>query len=161
MRKLFYALCFVLALILSFHSASAEETATPEEVYQLVLKAYPVLENLGEEAFPAFNDPKGEFVYKNTYVVVIKCPSHTMTHPFSEKARGMEMPSKFSWFPAMCEAATHPNGKWVEYAWPKPGETEPSRKIAFIIAVKGTPFALVAGIYTDSGSVDELNATLK
>ena len=70
------------------------------------------------------------------------------------------MPSKFSWFPAMCEATKYPNGKWVEYEWPKPGETKPSRKLAFVIAVEGTPYALVAGIYTDSGSVNELNAAL-
>ncbi|WP_022667661.1 cache domain-containing protein [Desulfospira joergensenii] len=161
MRKFFCVFCFVTVLVFSFQNVNAQDSATPEEVYQLVLKAYPVLQNLKEESFSAFNDPKGEFVYKNTYVVVIKCPSHTMTHPFAENARGMEMPERFSWFPTMCEAANHPNGKWVEYEWPKPGETEPSRKISFVIAVEGTPFALVAGIYTDSGSVDDLNATLK
>ena len=162
MKKIIVSLCLTIAVVLSVQTACAEDSATAEEVYNLVLKAYPVLQNLKEESFPAFNDPKGEFVVKNTYVVVIQCPNHTVTHPFVEKARGMEMPpEKFPWFPVFCEAIKSPNGKWVDYQWPKPGEKEPSRKIAFVIGVEGTPYGLVAGIYSDTTSVDELNATLK
>ena len=139
--------------------ASAEGgNATTEEVYNLVIQAHAVVKELGEESFSAFNDPKGEFVLKDTYVVVIQCPSLTVTHPFVESARGMDM-AKFPWFPTMCEAAKDPNGKWMEMTWPKPGETTPSRKLSFILAVEGTPYQLSAGIYSDEETVDELNAS--
>jgi cytochrome c len=49
----------------------------------------------------------------------------------------------------------------VEYQWPKPGETMPSRKVGFIISVEGMPYAVVASIYDDDLSVDELNAKIK
>ena len=49
------------------------ETATPEEIYEGVLKGAEVLQSLGEEGLVAFNDPKGEFVWKDTYVQVYKC----------------------------------------------------------------------------------------
>ena len=162
MKNFLVSLFFGLVVILSVQTVNAQDSATAEEVYNLVLKAFPVLQNLKEESFPAFNDPKGEFILKDTYVVVIQCPTYTVTHPFAEKARGMEMPpEKFPWFPLFCEASKSSSGKWVEYQWPKPGETESSRKVAFIIGVENTPYALVAGIYTDSTSVEELNATLK
>ncbi len=162
MKRFISAACIVIAVIFSVQTATAKDSATAEEVYNLVLKAYPVLQNLKEESFPAFNDPKGEFILKDTYVVVIQCPTYTVTHPFAEKARGMAMPPEnFPWFPLFCEASKSSSGKWVEYEWPKPGVTEPSRKVAFIIAVENTPYALVAGIYTDTTSVEELNATLK
>lgn len=163
MEKLRKAILIIgMAVSFSAGIAMAEGgNATTQETYDLVLKAHTVVQELGEEAFPAFNDPKGEFVLKDTYVVIIKCPGHTVTHPFVESARGMYMLEKYPWFPAMCEAAKNPRGQWIEMNWPKPGEEKPSRKLTFVLAVDGTPYQLAAGIYSDDGSVDDLNATLK
>jgi cytochrome c len=142
--------------------ALALESATPAEVYDLTLKAYGVIENLGQEALPAFNDPKGEFVYKDTYVVVCTCPGTTVTHPYAiEKLKDIDMRANHPWFTRLCEAAKSPNGQWVEYLFPKPGEKDPSRKLSFAINVKDTPYMLVSGIYSDTESVAALNATLK
>jgi cytochrome c len=55
-------------------------------------------------------------------------------------------------------ASKTPTGGWVEYYWEKLGETTPSRKISFAIQVPGTDYTLVAGIYDDTTTVDELNA---
>ena len=63
-------------------STLAEEKATPNEVYELILSAVPVLQQLGEQDLVAFNDPKGEFVYKDTYVLVHDCEKMVMAaHP--------------------------------------------------------------------------------
>lgn len=139
----------------------AEGAATPKEVYDLVLKAYSVVETLGEESFAAFNDPEGEFVYKDTYVVVGQCPGKTLTHPFVlDKLKDVDMDAKYPWFKLMCQATASPNGKWVEYQWPKPGATEPSRKLSFVIGVGGTPYMLIAGIYSEDASLADLNEGL-
>jgi signal transduction histidine kinase len=55
----------------------------------------------------------------------------------------------------LCAAAKNPNGGWVEYWWPKPGETEPSRKITFIVQVPGQPYQVTAGLY-DETAIDQL-----
>jgi hypothetical protein len=156
------AMIVVLMVLFSFSMAYADGSkATPEDVYNLVVKAYEVVQALGEESFPAFNDPKGEFVYKDTYAMVQQCPNTMVAHPFAmDKLKGVDL-NKFPFVRALCEAAAKPGGGWVEYSWPKPGETEPSRKVSYTINVEGTPYTVQAGIYSDSAKIEDLNKTLR
>jgi signal transduction histidine kinase len=55
-------------------------------------------------------------------------------------------------------AAKNPNGSWIEYQWPKRGETEASRKVTFVIQVPNTPWQVTSGIYDDNISLEELNS---
>lgn len=143
----------------------AGDRATAQEVFEMVLKGASVLENLGEEGLVAFNDPKGEFAWKDTYVQVYNCEAHkTVGHPnagylaFPPDKWWNVQDKKGTYFTRLlCEAAKDPYGGWVEYWWPKVGETEPSRKITFIIQVPGTPYQVSAGIYDDTLSIEELN----
>jgi hypothetical protein len=140
----------------------AQDKATPEDVYEMILKAHGVIKSLGEEGLEAFNDPKGEFVFKDSYVYVNMCPKEVVAHPFVlDKVKGRDLRTELPFINRICEGAKDPNGSWVEYEWPKPGETEPSRKIAFVLAVEGTPYQVAAGIYNDDISVEELNAAIK
>jgi hypothetical protein len=140
---------------------AADSKATTEDVYNLVLKAYEVVQALGEESFPAFNDPKGEFVYKDTYAMVQRCPSQMMAHPFAmAKLKGVDL-TKFPFNEALCAAGAQAGGGWVEYNWPKPGESEPSRKVSYVINVEGTPYTVMAGIFSDTAQVEDLNKTLR
>ncbi|WP_162459059.1 cache domain-containing protein [Desulfosarcina ovata] len=152
-----------IAVLFSFSHAHADDgKATPEDVYNLVLKAYEVIGTLGEESFPAFNDPKGEFVYKDTYVYVQRCPSEMMAHPFAlDKLKGLDLDKKFEFNSRLCKASEQADGGWEQYYWPKPGETEPSRKVAYGIKVEGTPYTIFAGIYSDTAKIEELNKTLR
>ena len=156
-------LFLVCAILFSFSYAQAEESsATTEDVYNLVLKAYEVVSALGEESFPAFNDPKGEFVYKDTYVYIQQCPSEMMAHPFAlDKLKGIDLDKKFEFNSRLCKAGNQPGGSWDEYYWPKPGQTEPARKVAYGIKVEGTPYTIFAGIYSDTAKIEELNKTLR
>ena len=156
------AILVTVILLFSFSSVHADDgKATPQDVYNLVLKAYEVLNALGDSALPAFNDPHGEFVYKDTYVFVQRCPSEMMAHPFAlDKLKGVDL-NKFPFNAAMCKAASQPSGGWIAYDWPKPGESAPSRKVSFAIAVEGTPYSVVAGIYNDTESIEDLNKSLR
>jgi hypothetical protein len=153
---------FALAMLFSVAQVHADGgMATTEDVYNLVLKAYEVVHALGEEAFPAFLDPKGEFVTKDTYAMVQRCPSDMLAHPFAmDKLKGVDL-RKFSFNTALCEAGEQSGGGWVEYEWPKPGETEPSRKVSYSIRVEGTPYTVMAGIFSNTAKVAELNKTLR
>ena len=171
--KWIIALNVAAALLISLFSlpAFAQDKATPEEVLNLILNAVPVMEKLGPEGLEAFKDPKGEFVYKDTYVLVIDCENMVLlAHP-NPKFNGISLkdhldknpdPAKRKYHDVeVCEVAKRPYGGWVEYYWEKLGETEPSRKISFAIQVPGSNYTLVAGIYDDNASVEELNAKLK
>jgi len=140
----------------------AQDKATPKDVYDLVLKAYEVVQSLSDEALPAFNDPKGEFVYKDTYVFVQQCPKYVVAHPFAlDKLKGKDLREKFPFQTTLCEGGKNPNGNWVEYQWPKPGSKELSRKISFVIQVVDTPYTVAAGIYNEEVSIEELQKTVK
>ena len=159
MKRLAILILVCVGMVYGTASWAAEDHATTKDVYDLVLKAHAVLSNLGEEGLAAFNDPKGEFIYKDTYVFVQQCPKYVVAHPFAiDKLRGKDLSSVYPHQNTLCEGAKNPNGTWVEYKWPKPGEKEPSRKIGFIISVEGTPYAVTASIYSDDISVEELNA---
>ena len=162
----------IITLLVSMCSvpAFAEEKATPDEVYNLILSAIPIIEKLGDEGLKAFNDPKGEFVYKDTYVFAVNCDSlEIVAHP-SPKMIGYKMGSGLDKNPdpakkvvvgnKLCEAGDKPYGEWVAYYWTKLNDPQPYRKISFSIKVAGTKYILVAGIYDETASVDELNAKL-
>jgi cytochrome c len=150
-------------------SAVAQETATAEEVYDMVLKGVTVLQQLGDAGLEAFNDPQGEFAWKDTYVQVYNCEALQIPGHINPAVRAFT-PERFSTLKdehgnaiclAICEAAKNPQGQWIEYWWPKAGETEPARKVLFVIQVPDMPYQVSAGIYDEAISVEELNAGLQ
>lgn len=159
------ALCIAMTLICVSNSYAAD-TATPEEIYEGVLKGVEVLQTLGEEGLPAFNDTKGEFAWKDTYVQVYNCEAQQIVGHINpallewttEKFAGIKDKKGNPITKLICDAAKNPNGGWVEYWWPKAGETEASRKITFAIQVPGQPYQVSAGIYDDSMSLKELES---
>jgi methyl-accepting chemotaxis protein len=57
------------------------------------------------------------------------------------------------------EASKTPGGAFASYWYPKPGETEPSRKISYSIGFPEWQWALGTGLYVDSVDVAFLGAT--
>lgn len=122
----------------------------------------------GEAGLAEFNDPKGPWIYKDTYVFVTDCAKDVMVgHPMSSflgaKVSGI-MDKKDGTYPVgtnFCEAAKNPNGGWVEYYRNKLGSEEPVRKISYMLKVPGQPYEVGAGIYDEEKSLDELNAMIK
>lgn len=161
MKKFILMALSVLSVFFPILS-QAEEKATYKDVYEMVLKAYEVVNSLGKDGLEAMNNPKGEFVFKDSYVYAMKCPNEIVAHPFAlDKLKGKDLLPLYPFQKELCDAGKNPDGGWVEYQWPKPGETEPSRKIAFVLQVRGTPYTVAAGIYDDKASIADLNKTLK
>jgi hypothetical protein len=157
-----------LIMAISVGIAAAEEMATPEEVIAKVKEAADFLSKNGEAGLAQFNDPKGPWVYKDTYVFVTDCSKDVMVgHPMSgvlgAKLSGI-MDKKDGTYPVgtnLCEAAKKPDGGWVEYYWTKLGSDAPVRKISYMLTVPGQPYEVGAGIYDEEKSLDELNAMIK
>lgn len=149
--------------------AVAEETATPKEVFDMVVKGAYLLENLGEEGLAAFNAQNGELTWKDTYVQAYNCgerqipghPSPAVREFTPEKFWSLQDANGVFICREICAAAKNPNGGWIEYQWPKRGEDTPSRKITFVVQVPNTPWQVSAGIYDDKVTLEELNKTLK
>lgn len=172
--KYFTRIMIAFLFVFFFVSNSpAGESATVDEVYGKLVEAANALEIMKEDLDAwkkAFNDPQGDFVWKDSYVWVINHETlMNETHPYKPKIVGVDLSglqckkTGSFFFKEFCEAADNPNGKWVEYWWPKPGEDQDKlfRKLSCVIPVKGTPYLVVAGIYNEDASLDELNAKLK
>jgi hypothetical protein len=163
-------LTLIATIFLTFTGfAVAEETATPQEIFDMVVKGSYLMENLGEEGLAAFNEPNGEMAWKDTYVQVYNCGERQIPgHPtpavreFSpEKFWNLQDSNGVYICREICEASKSTGGGWIEYQWPKRGATEPSRKITFVTQVPNTPWQVSAGIYDENVSIKELNEKLK
>ncbi|MEA3223454.1 MAG: calcium:proton antiporter, partial [Thermodesulfobacteriota bacterium] len=66
--SLIVCVCFIFNL-----TAYAGDKATPKEVVQKVRTAADFLSKAGKPGLPEFNDPKGRWVWKDTYVWVLDC----------------------------------------------------------------------------------------
>ena len=141
--------------------ANAEEKATVQEVYDMVVKGAAVVEELGEDALVEFNKPKGEFAWKDTYVFVLNCETGRIVgHPSPQgrKLTTKDITCKKTGRQIMQVGCDHwdPNGEWIEYWWTYPPTGETKRKLSFIIKVPGHPYQVGAGIYNDTTSLKEL-----
>ncbi|WP_022667524.1 cache domain-containing protein [Desulfospira joergensenii] len=164
--------CLIAGLVclgLVFGSAGwggAEEKATPAEVYEMVLKAAAVVGQLGQGGLDALSNTK-EFVWKDSYVWATNCDKKILVAHPNKKLIGLDLTKVYDKNPdaskrklhnlEMCKGASNPNGVWVEYWWEKLGETQPSRKISFMVQVPGQPYQVTAGIYDDTTTIEELN----
>ncbi|ACL04001.1 cache, type 2 domain protein [Desulfatibacillum aliphaticivorans] len=171
MKKLTIALLASLMIFSLGFSAWAQESATPQEVYDMVAKAAYLMGELGEDGLAAFNDPNGEFAWKDTYVIVTDCAQKKVVgHPVPQ-VRQMDpsvIKCKKTGRPILimsCEETekddVQTNGYWGEYWWNKPGTEEVARKVSFTLPVAGTPWIVSAGIWNEDISLDELNAANK
>jgi methyl-accepting chemotaxis protein len=89
------------------------------------------------------------------YVTVVGADSVIVMHPMAPKLDGKDMSQ---WKDAkgnmlykdIAAAGASPSGTgFVEYWWPKPGETEPSSKLGFVKRYKPWDWDLIAGVYQD------------
>ena len=162
LRRLLLVSVAMLAASFTGRAVAQQEGATPEEVVQKVNQAAEYLAQEGEAGLDAFRTKDSEYVWKDSYVVVQDCgEGKAVAHPITPELEGQDIKTLTDatgkmFAQELCNAAEQPQGGWVEYMWPKPGEQEPSRKVSYIKAVEGTPYSVLAGVYDDAATVEEL-----
>ncbi|MBA2881331.1 hypothetical protein HNR65_001657 [Desulfosalsimonas propionicica] len=168
MKKVFWLMAMVVFCGFGFiNSAIAEQKATVEEVYEMCIKAADVLEVLGDDALSEFNNPEGEFVWKDSYVFVADCSVPTaVAHPFIPELIGPDQSelqgTRGTYFVSeLCSVAQEPDGGWFDYYWPRPGHEGDFRKISFAINVPGQDYTVSAGIYDEETSLEKLNREMR
>ena len=156
------ALAATAAVGLAGAAWAQQDQATPEEVVAKVKQAADQLAREGNAGLDDFRSRDSEYVWKDSYVVVQDCEAgQVVAHPISPELEGRDITTLTdetgqTFAQELCEAAQQPQGGWVEYMWPKPGEQEPSRKVSYAKAVAGTPYVVLAGVYDEDATVEEL-----
>jgi len=138
--------------------------ATTREVYEKVTEAAAFLSKNGESGLSEFQNPKGRFVWKNTYVEVTKCadniclPTHKSTDIGLNLLRLKCYVSGKFYIIDLCTEAMHkPKGAWIEYWYPRAGFDKPQRRVGFMMPAAGTDYQAAAGVWDDSTTLEELN----
>ena len=89
------------------------------------------------------------------YITVVGADSVIVMHPISPKLNGKDMSQwkdakgNFLYKDIAAAGASSSGTGYVEYWWPKPGETDPSSKLGFVKRYQPWNWDLVAGVYQD------------
>jgi cytochrome c len=159
MSKLRLQTSIVIALFIfspSFAASPEPQSPRAKEVKALVDRAARVIDNKGKEAFPEFKKKGGEWYKGDTYLFVADMKGITLVNagfPDEEGKSRLDLkdPNGKMFVRDIIEMLKKQDSGWIDYAWPKPGETKPSSKTAYVKKAKlGKEIVYVgAGIYLD------------
>lgn len=154
MKKLHITTALVLAILLVTASAFAAESATKDECVVRCHEAAALINSKGlEDAIKNIGDSKGPFVWKDSYVFLMDMTGKMLAHPMQPELTQhdhvllMTDPTDKALFVHFVNLAKKVGHGWVEYMWPKPGQTTPSKKITYIYKVPNQEVFVGAGVY--------------
>jgi signal transduction histidine kinase len=123
-------------------------------VVDVVTDAVAQIEKNGESAFPLFHDPTGPFLAKDAYIFVIDTNGVDLVNPGFPNLEGrniLDVKDTQGKQPIreMLKVVQTRGSGWVDYMWPKPGESVSTQKSAYVSKAKmGDHWALVGcGVY--------------
>ena len=119
-----------------------------------VKDAVGLIEKNGDAAFAQFHDPTGPFIAKDAYIFVIDPNGVDLVNPAFPNLEGRNLldlkdSQGKQLVREMLKVAETAGSGWVEYMWPKPGESVPTQKSAYVSRAKrGDKWLLVGcGVY--------------
>ena len=145
----------IISTLLFFTAdAFAGEKATKDECVVKCHEAAALINSKGiEAAIKIISDPTGPFVWKDSYVFLMNFDGKMLAHPIQpeltqhEHVLLMTDPMDKALFVHFVNLAKKVGHGWVEYMWPKPGKTSPSKKISYIYRVPNQDLFVGAGVY--------------
>jgi cytochrome c len=135
---------------------SPPASAQAKQVQALVEKAAALVDEKGKAAFAEFRKPDSEWFHGNTYLFAYDMHANVLLNPAfparegtnvsgGKDARGKPLHQ------AIIETAESKGSGWVDYWFPKPGQTEPSQKWTYVkkVMIGRTPGLIASGFYPD------------
>jgi signal transduction histidine kinase len=106
-------------------------------VVDAVTEAVGHLEKYGKAAFPLFYDPTGPFIAKDAYVFVFDMNGVELVNPAFRNLEGRDLldvqdTEGKHLVREMLDVVQTSGAGWVEYMWPKPGESVSTQKSAYV-----------------------------
>jgi signal transduction histidine kinase len=120
----------------------------------MVKQAAEEIEKKSAAAFPLFHDPAGPFIVKDAYIFVFDMKGIDLVNPAFPNLEGRNLldlkdTQGKHLVHEMYEVVKTKGSGWVEYMWPKPGESVSTQKSAYVTKAKmGDQWVLVGcGVY--------------
>ena len=135
-------------------SAWAQPSASKEECVIKCHEAAALINFKGlAAAAKEIGEPKGAFVWKDSYVFMMNLDGKMLAHPMQPELTQLPHcllitdPTDKAIFVSFVNMARNVGQGWVEYMWPRPGQKTPSKKITYIFRVPGKDVFVAAGVY--------------
>lgn len=152
--------CVALVSMLMVNLVNAQESPPTSEkakqIEALVNKAAALIESKGKAIFPELRKKDSEWFHGDTYLFVYDLKSNVLLNaafPAREgiNAKGQKDANGKLWHEVSIQTVESKGSGWVDYMYPKPGQTQPSRKWAYVKAVKvdGVPGLVGSGFYPE------------
>ena len=152
--KRYFIIAFSLIVGLLAVKVWAEGSATKDECVIKCHEAAAMINTKGlDAAIEEISNPKGPFVWKDSYVFLMNLDGKMLAHPFQPELTQqdhvllMTDPTDKALFVHFVNLARNVGQGWVEYMWPKPGKNTPSKKLSYIYRVPNQDLFVGAGVY--------------
>jgi len=130
---------------------SSEEA---KQVMALVNDAAVLIDKDGKSAFTEFRKKGSEWFHGDTYLFVYDLKANVLLNPAFPQREGTNVAGQKDangkpLHDAMIQMAETRGSGWVDYVFPKPGQTTPSQKWAYVkkVTVDGVPGLVASGFY--------------
>lgn len=132
------AVAILSTTLLVYFVNQNEQNQRQTEIKKLVEDAVTLIENNGENAFTELRQEGTTWFHDDTYVFVWMTNGIRIVYPPDPSGEGQNMstlidPTGKEIGKQFIEIALNEDGEgWIDYKWPKPGETQPSDKQTYI-----------------------------
>ena len=150
---------FAAGLLLAGSAPAFAQQPSPnspkaKEIEALVNKAAQLIDSKGKAAFPELEKPDSEWRQGDTYVFVDDMKGTQIFSGGFPNLNGKDLSTlkdangKLQVQEFIKTVQSEGSG-WVDYMWPKPGQSQPSQKWSYIkaVTIDGTPGLVGAGFY--------------
>jgi cytochrome c len=152
--------CTALVTMAMVNPTNAQQSPPRSEkakqIEALVNKAAALIDSKGKAAFSEFRVKDSEWFHGDTYIFVYDLKSNVLLNPAfpareGTKVTGQKDANGKLFHDAMIQMAETKRSGWVDYMFPKPGQTQPSQKWTYVKAVKidGVPGLVASGFYPE------------
>ena len=152
--------CTAFVMIAMVNPTIAQQSSPTSEkakqIEALVTKAAALIDSKGKAAFPEFRNMDSEWFRGDTYLFVYDLKSNVLLNagfPAREgtNTTGQKDANGKLFHHDFIQVAESKGSGWVDYMFPKPGQTQPSQKWAYVKAVNvdGVPSLVASGFYPE------------
>ena len=162
MRLLVTLAGLAISLALPTGAQQNDTTASPKseqakQIVALVEKAAALIDSKGKSIFPEFRKTDSEWRTGDTYLFVNDLKGMVLLNPAFPELEGKDLTGRKDsngklFFLEFLKVVQSKGSGWVDYMFPKPGQSQPSQKWSYVKAVNvdGTPAFVGAGFYAPS-----------
>jgi cytochrome c len=156
-----FLLGFALTMMLPPVSPVFSQSVPPssekaKQIEAMVSKAAALIDNKGKAAFAEFIKKDSEWFHGDTYLFVYDLKANVLLNPAFPQREGTNVSGQKDakgklFHNEIIQTAETKGAGWVDYMFPKPGQTEPSQKWTYVkkVTMDGVPGLVASGFYPE------------